>query len=309
MNVIFMGTPDFAVPCLQKLIDDGHDVKAVFTQPDKPKGRGYKMVMTPVKELAVKYEIPVYQPVKLRGDEEVFELIESIKADIIVVVAYGQILPKRVLGAPKLGCINIHASLLPRYRGAGPIQWSVIDGESVTGVTSMFMAEGLDTGDMILKKETEIGENETSGELHDRLSVIGAECLSETLKLFENGTVTRTQQDDSLSNYAPMLKKSMGKIDFTWDKKRLHNLIRGMSPWPGAYTYLNGKLLKIHKAKIAESGQGEPGEIIDDKKFIVACSDGALEFLEVQLEGAKRMSAGDFLRGKKLEKGTILGEN
>lgn len=307
MNVIFMGTPDFAVPCLQRLIDDGHNVSAVFSQPDKPKGRGYKMVMTPVKELAVKYDIPVYQPQKIKGNDEVFEVIESLEPDVIVVVAYGKILPKRILDAPKLGCVNIHASLLPKYRGAGPIQWSVINGEKVTGVTSMFMAEGLDTGDMILKLSTEIGEDETSGELHDRLSEIGAECLSQTMKLFEENKVERTKQDDSLSCYAPMLEKSMGKIDFSWDKQRLHNLVRGMSPWPGAYTYIDGKLLKVHKARIAEGIKGAEGELLDEKKFIVGCSDGAMEFLEVQLEGAKRMGAEDFLRGKKLKKGFIFG--
>lgn len=307
MNVIFMGTPDFAVPCLQRLIDDGHNVSAVFSQPDKPKGRGYKMVMTPVKELAVKYDIPVYQPQKIKGNDEVFEVIESLEPDIIVVVAYGKILPKRILDAPKLGCVNIHASLLPKYRGAGPIQWSVINGEKVTGVTSMFMAEGLDTGDMILKLSTEIGEDETSGELHDRLSEIGAECLSQTMKLFEENRVERIKQDDSLSCYAPMLEKSMGKIDFSWDKQRLHNLVRGMSPWPGAYTYIDSKLLKVHKARIAEGIKGGEGELLDEKKFIVGCSDGAMEFLEVQLEGAKRMGAEDFLRGKKLKKGFIFG--
>ncbi len=307
MNVIFMGTPEFAVPCLKRLIDDGHTVSAVFTQPDKPKGRGYKMVMPPVKELAVKYDIPVYQPNKLKNNEEAFGIIESIDADLIVVVAYGKLLPARILKAPKLGCINIHASLLPQYRGAGPIQWSVIDGQKITGVTSMFMEEGLDTGDMILKMQTEIGGDETSGELHDRLSEIGAECLSRTLNLFENGNVERIKQDDSCSTYAPMLQKSMGKIDFSWEAERLHNLIRGMSPWPGAYTYIDGKLLKVHKARICVGKSGKPGEILDDKRFIVGCDGGALEFLEVQLEGAKRMGAEDFLRGKKLDKGFILG--
>lgn len=307
MNVIFMGTPEFAVPCLERLIADGHNVSAVFSQPDKPKGRGYKMVMTPVKEVAVKHDIPVYQPQKIKGNDEVFETIENLQPDIIVVVAYGKILPKRILDAPKLGCINIHASLLPKYRGAGPIQWSVINGEKETGVTSMFMSEGLDTGDMILKLSTEIGEDETSGELHDRLSVIGAECLSQTMKLFEENKVQRTEQDDALSCYAPMLEKSMGKIDFSWDRQRLHNLVRGMSPWPGAYTYIDGKLLKVHKAKAVDGMHGKAGELLDEKKFIVACGDGALEFIEVQLEGAKRMNAQDFLRGKKLCKGLILG--
>ena len=308
MNIIFMGTPDFAVPCLQRLIDDGHKVSAVFTQPDKPKGRGYKMVMPPVKELALKYDIPVYQPQKVKNNEEVLKTIEDIAPDIIVVVAYGKILPNSILEAPKLGCVNIHASLLPEYRGAGPIQWSVIDGKKETGVTSMFMGEGVDTGDMILKMKTEIGEDETSGELHDRLSEIGAECLGRTIKLFETDSVVREKQDDSLSTHAPMLEKSMGKIDFTWDKQRLHNLVRGMSPWPGAYTHLNGKLLKIHKAKIADGVSGNPGELLDEKRFIVGCANGAIEFLEVQLEGAKRMSAQDFLRGKKLTKGFVFGE-
>ena len=306
MRVVFMGTPEFAVPSLKQLIDDGHQVVGVFAQPDKPKGRGYKLAPPPVKEAAMEYNIPVYQPTSMR-DGTALEILKELAPDVIIVVAYGKILPKEILELPPKGCINVHGSLLPKYRGAGPIQWSVINGEKVTGVTTMYMGEGLDTGDMLLKEETPIGENETSGELHDRLCLVGAHCLSETMKKLEEGALEPVAQDDSISTYAPMLNKEMAKIDFTKSMSELHDLIRGLSPWPVAYTSLNGTLLKVHRAVKAQ-GHGEPGTLLDKKKMVIACGDGALEFLEVQMAGAKRMSAGDFLRGKQLQPGIKLGD-
>lgn len=300
MRIVFMGTPEFAQASLQKLIETGHNIVGVFTQPDKPKGRGYKLVAPPVKELALEHNIPVYQPEKMK-DGTALSILKELNPDLIAVVAYGRILPKDILELPKYGCINVHGSLLPKYRGAGPIQWSVIDGEPVTGVTTMYMGEGLDTGDMILKKETPIGENETYGELHDRLKEIGAEALVETIALIEQGKAPREKQDDSLSSYAPMLDKKIAKIDFNKPAQQLHNLIRGLSPWPVAHTTVGGKLLKVHRA-VLSSGKGEPGAVIDNKKFIVACKEGALELLEVQMEGGKRMKGEDFLRGRKPER-------
>ena len=297
MRIVFMGTPEFAQASLQKLIETGHNIVGVFTQPDKPKGRGYKLVAPPVKELALEHNIPVYQPEKMK-DGTALSILKELNPDLIAVVAYGRILPKDILELPKYGCINVHGSLLPKYRGAGPIQWSVIDGEPVTGVTTMYMGEGLDTGDMILKKETPIGENETYGELHDRLKEIGAEALVETIALIEQGKAPREKQDDSLSSYAPMLDKKIAKLDFNKPAQQLHNLIRGLSPWPVAHTTVGGKLLKVHRA-VLSSGKGEPGAVIDNKKFIVACKEGALELLEVQMEGGKRMKGEDFLRGRK----------
>lgn len=303
MKIVFMGTPEFAEASLQKLLETDHQIVGVFTQPDKPKGRGYKLVAPPVKELALAHNIPVFQPQKMR-DGTALEILQELQPDLIAVVAYGKILPKEILELPRYGCINVHGSLLPKYRGAGPIQWSVINGESVTGVTTMYMGEGLDTGDMILKKETPIGENETYGELHDRLKEIGAQALVETIELIEQGKAPREVQDNSLSSYAPMLDKQIARLDFTKDAQTLHNLIRGLSPWPVAHTTVDGKLLKVHRAVLA-SGKGQPGEVIDSKKFIVACKEGALELLEVQLEGGKRMKGEDFLRGRKPKK---LGE-
>ena len=306
MKIVFMGTPEFAVPCLQMLLQEDYDVAAVFTQPDKPKGRGYKLTPPPVKVVAAEKGVPVYQPSSLKNNLEIRDVLIGMEPDVIVVVAYGKILPKEILEIPRHGCVNVHASLLPKYRGAGPIQWSVINGEKWAGVTTMYMAEGLDTGDMILSCETPIGPDETAGELHDRLSVIGAQCLKETLSLIGRGTAPRQKQDDSLSSYAPMLNKEMAEIDFHKPAGTVHNLIRGLSPWPVAYTKLDGKLLKIYRSRILEDHNGLPGEILDDRRFIVACQNGAIEFLEVQLEGSKRMRTEDFLRGKQIQKGEIL---
>lgn len=300
MKIVFMGTPDFAVPSLERLIADGHEILGVFTQPDKPQGRGYKLVAPPVKQTALAHGLTVYQPAKMR-DGEALGILKELQPQLICVVAYGKILPKEILELPELGCVNVHGSLLPKYRGAAPIQWSVIDGEPVTGVTTMYMAEGLDTGDMILKKETAIGENETYGELNTRLSEIGAEALSETVRLIGEGNAPRTPQDDALSCYAPMLDKELAKLDFTKPAAQLHHQICGMNPWPVAYTMLDGKRLKVYRSQLApaEAGSGKPGQVLSKKKFIVACGEGALELCEVQLEGSKRMDGAAFLNGKR----------
>lgn len=307
LNIVFMGTPDFSVPCLETLVKT-ENVKAVFTQPDKPKGRGFKMIPTPVKESALKYDIPVYQPVSLRKGEDAensLNLLKEINPDLIVVTAYGQILPKEILDLPKYGCINIHASLLPAYRGAAPIQWCILNGEEKTGVTSMQMGEGLDTGDMLIKKETKIGINETSAELFERLAVMGGEVLQETLNAVKNNTLQPIKQDDSLSSYSPMITKNMSSLDFSKSAEEIHNIIRGIT----GFTILNGKRLKIYRSCLTDDfNDAQNGEIVDTKNFGVKCGDGRIiNFEEVQLEGSKRMKVSDFLRGKKLEKGCILG--
>ena len=305
MNIVFMGTPEFAVPCLQKLLDAGYPVTGVFTQPDKPKGRGYKLLPPPVKELALQHHIPVYQPATLKSDEA-FAALQSCAPDLIVVVAYGKLLPKRVLELPRHGCINVHASLLPKYRGAGPIQWAVLNGEAETGVTTMRMAEGLDTGDMLEQSRTPIGENETADELYTRLSHIGADTLLTTLRKLENDALLRTPQQDALSSYAPMLDKSLCPIDFTKDARAVHNQIRGLSSWPAAQTTYKGKRLKVYESRLVPM-DGEPGTVLDPKKFIVACGKGAVQLLSVQYEGGKRMPADACLRGRPAEKGEKLG--
>lgn len=306
MRIVFMGTPEFAAASLEQLLTTRHEVVGVFTQLDKPKGRGYKLVPPPVKELALAHQIPVFQPQKMR-DGQALEILQQLQPELIAVVAYGKLLPKEILELPKYGCINVHGSLLPKYRGAGPIQWSIIDGEKTTGVTTMYMGEGLDTGDMILKKETPIGENETYGELHDRLAVIGAQALVETVDLLEQGKAPREKQDDALSCYAPMLDKKIAKLDFAQPATKLHDLIRGLSPWPVAHTTFEGKLLKVHRAVVAQAQGdcGPAGKVLDSKKLIVACGSGALELQQVQLEGGKRISGEDFMRGRKAQQ---LGE-
>lgn len=308
MKIVFMGTPEFAVPTLKALIAH-HDVAAVFTQPDKKKGRGHKLSPPPIKEIAIEHNIPVYQPTTLKT-EETQAILRELNPDLIVVVAYGKILPKAVLDIPKHGCINVHASLLPKYRGAGPIQWSVLNGETVTGVTTMFMAEGLDTGDMLLKAETPIGENETASELHDRLSEMGAPLLLETLKQLENGTLQPIKQNDAESSYAPMLSKEMSAIDFTKEASQVHNLIRGLSEWPCAQTFVNGKRLKVYRSKIVPLQENAtPGTLVCEKELVVACGNNtAIQLVEVQYEGSKRMGGADFLRGHRLTKGTQFGE-
>ncbi|MBR4093266.1 MAG: methionyl-tRNA formyltransferase [Oscillospiraceae bacterium] len=310
MNIVFMGTPDFAVPCLKALIDSDNKVTGVFTQPDKPKGRGYKLTPPPVKVLAEENGIPVFQPNSLKKGEDAENALKTLKElspDLIVVVAYGKILPKEVLDVPKLYCMNVHASLLPKYRGAGPIQWSVLNGEKETGVTTMLMAEGLDTGDMLMKKSTEIGENETASELHDRLSVIGAELLIETIGAIKSGNVTPVKQNDDESSYSPMLTKDMCPIDFNKTAREIHNQIRGLSDWPSATAIMGEKRIKIYKSHIVENVKGTVGEIVDADKFIVCCGDNnGIAVDEIQAEGGKRMKTADYLRGNKIEKGTKL---
>ncbi len=305
MRIVFMGTPEFSVPCLQALLDHGYPVTGVFTRADKPKGRGYKLTPPPVKELALKAGLPVFQPQTLKSDESL-AMLKSCEPDLIVVVAYSRMLPKAVLELPKYGCINVHASLLPKYRGAGPIQWSIINGEKETGVTTMYMAEGMDTGDMLEKAVTPIGENETADELQARLSQMGAELLIKTLEKLEAGTLTREPQNDELASYAPMLSKDLSALDLTKDAQTVHNLIRGLSSWPAAQTFYQGKRLKVYQSRLAP-GSGEPGLLLDSKPFIVACGSGAVEFLSVQGEGGKRMPAADFLRGRPAKSGEKLG--
>lgn len=307
MNIIYMGTPEFAVPSLKILIDCGHNITSVFCQPDKPKGRGHKMLFPPVKELAVEHNIPVFQPTTLKN-EDIQNEIKSQNPDLIVVVAYGKILPKAVLEAPKFGCVNVHGSLLPKYRGAGPIQWSVLNGDKETGVTTMFMADGIDTGDMLLKAKTEIGENETADELYERLSFIGADLLKETVEKLSENALEPVKQNDAEATHAPMLSKEMCNLDFSQNAQLVHNRIRGLSSWPCAQTTLLGKRLKIYKSEIVNINEkGEAGEILSSKEFLVACGDNtAIKLTEVQFEGAKRMNGGDFLRGRRIEKGTKL---
>ena len=301
-----MGTPDFAEESLRALLEAGEDVTAVFTQPDKPRGRGMRESFSPVKALAAERGIPVYQPVTFK-DGAATELLRTLAPELLVVVAYGRILPQAFLDVAKYGSINVHGSLLPKYRGAAPIQWSVINGDAVTGVTAMYMAEGMDTGDMILKLETEIGENETSGELFERLASLGADSIEKTLELFDEGSVPREPQNEAQATMAPMLKKEMGELDFTKSANEIHNLVRGLCPWPVAFTFVDGKSLKVYKADRAEGFCGEAGTLLDEKRFIVGCGDGAVELVTVQPEGKKQMSGGDFIRGKRLAKGTHIG--
>ncbi len=307
MRVVFMGTPEFAVPCLQKLIDCGHNVTGVFTQPDKPQGR--KMILTPppVKKLAIENNIKVYQPVKMR-DGSAFEMLKEANPELVIVVAYGKILPKEILEYPEYGCINIHASLLPELRGAAPIQWSVINGFDKTGVTSMQMDEGLDTGDMLIKAETEIGENETAGELHDKLSVLGAQVLEKTINALLAGDLKPEKQDHSKFTYASMLSKELSPIDWNQSAKEIHNKIRGLCPWPSANARLSGKTVKIHKSILSDAVGTKAGEIVQaDKKLVVSCGDmKCIEILELQAEGKKAMSASDYLRGNPVEVGTLF---
>ena len=303
-----MGTPDFAVPSLQALIDAGHEVCAVYTQPDKPQGRKQILTAPPVKTLALEHNIPVYQPQTLKNEDEQAQL-RALAPEVIIVVAYGKLLPKAVLDIPPRGCINVHGSLLPRWRGAAPIQWAVMAGDQKAGVTTMQMAEGLDTGDMLLTYETEVGARETAGELFDRLAQAGAELLVRTMAQLD--TIVPTPQDDSQSCYAHMLDKQMAVIDWTKSAHEIDCLIRGLNPWPVALTTLDGARLKVYAAQPVD-GKGKPGEVLvsDAKKgLIVACGAGALALEEIQLVGGKRMKSADFLCGHAVEKATVLGES
>ena len=311
MKVIFMGTPEFSVGTLKALAEAGHEVVLAVTQPDKPKGRGGRMQYPPVKEMALGYVIPVFQPKKIRAPECVEEL-RKYEADIMVVIAFGQILPKEILEMTPYGCVNVHASLLPKYRGAAPIQWAVINGEKVTGVTTMQMDEGLDTGDMLLKEEVILDEEETGGSLHDKLAEAGARLCVRTLKALEDGSAVREKQGESPTEYARMLTKELGSIDWTQDALSIERLVRGLNPWPSAYTDWNGKVMKIWEAKVMEGETGKaPGTIVKIEKdgFLVQAGAGLLKILELQIPGKKRMKADAFLRGYQVEEGSMLASN
>ncbi len=308
MKIVFMGTPDFAQKSLEALYNARHEILAVVTNIDKPKGRGMKLVESPVKEYAKSKNLTIFQPEKVRKNIEFIEQIKKLEPDVICVVAYGKILPSEILEIPKLGCINVHASLLPKYRGAAPIQWAVLNGDKTTGVTTMYMDIGMDTGDMILKQEVEIGENETTGELWDRLAIIGADLLVKTLDQIEKGTAPRIKQSDDFT-MAPMLNKEISKID--WQEKtakQIKNLVRGLNPIMGAYSYLNGKKIKFWKVEVEEdtNSNQENGTVIkanDKDGLYIKAKDGILKIIEIQGENAKRMNANDFLRGNKIEIG------
>jgi len=296
-----MGTPDIAATCLKKIIADGFDVVGVYTQPDRPKGRGMKMVMSPTKEVALANNIPVFQPENFRADEDV-QALRDLKPDVVAVVAYGRILPQRVLDIAPRGFINIHASVLPKYRGSAPYQWAVLDGLEETGVTAMFLVREMDAGDIIDVSRTPIGPDETAGELLDRLAVLGADLLSKTLGRLAEGDVEHTPQDDSQVSFAPMLDKSMCPIDWNKTAQQVHNHVRGLHPWPVAITEIQGKKFKVHATKIVE-GSGEPGQILGLTKtgLKIACGEGAVEIVSLQAEGGKRMAAPDYFRGHPLD--------
>jgi methionyl-tRNA formyltransferase len=308
IRTVFMGTPEFALATFEGVLDFGLNLVGVYTQPDRPSGRGNKLTPPPVKRLAESCGIPVHQPLKLRAPEVVEEL-RTLAPDLIVVVAYGQILPKSVLEIPRHGCINVHASLLPHYRGAAPINKAIIDGETETGITTMLMDVGLDTGDMLVKLATPIGPFETAGELHDRLALLGREAIEETLRQLCAGTLEPQKQDDSQSCYAPLLKKEDGRIDWSRSAVEIHNQVRGLDPWPGAYTTLDGETLKL-AATAPEDGGGEPGTVLAAAAdgIRVACGGGVLKIGALQLPGKKRLAAAEFLRGRALPAGTCLGE-
>lgn len=301
MRVVFMGTPDIAATCLKKVLADGFEVVGVWTQPDRPKGRGMKLVQSPVKELALANDIPVYQPENFRADEDV-QALRDLNPDVVAVVAYGRILPQRVLDIPTKGCVNIHASILPQYRGSAPYQWAVLDGMKETGVSAQHMVREMDAGDIIDVAKTPIGENETAGELLDRLAVLGADLLSRTLTAFAEGTVTRTPQDPAGISFAPMLDKTMCPIDWSKTAQQVHDKVRGLHPWPIATMELKGRKFKVHATRIVD-GSGQPGEILGLTKtgLKIACGEGAVEVISLQAEGGKRMNAPDYFRGHPLE--------
>ena len=301
MRVVFMGTPDIAATCLKKILEDGFEVVGVYTQPDRPKGRGMKMVASPVKEIALAAGLPVFQPENFREDETV-EQLRQLQPDVVAVVAYGRILPQRVLDIPTCGCVNIHASLLPQYRGSAPYQWAVLDGCAETGVSAQYMAAKMDAGDVIGVAKTPIGENETAGQLLDRLAVLGADLLRDTLRRVEAGTAVATSQEEAAVTYAPMLDKSMCPIDFTKSARQIHNQVRGLHPWPVATMELKGQRFKVHETSVLDRN-GEPGKVLELTKtgLVIACGEGAIEIRQLQAEGGKRMAAPDYFRGHPLE--------
>ncbi len=309
MKIVFMGTPDIAVGCLQKIIDEKHDILGVVTQPDKPVGRGKKMGMPPVKELALKYDIPVYQPIKAR-DEEFVQILKDLNPDLIVVVAFGQILPKAILDIPKFGCVNVHVSLLPKYRGAAPINWVIINGEDKTGVTTMYMDEGLDTGDMILTSEFDLNDEITAGELHDIMKEEGAKVLKETIDLIAKGEAPRIPQNHEEFTYAPMMNKTLGHIDFSKPAKEIHNLVRGVNPWPSAYTTYKDQTMKVWKTKVLdETSEKKAGTIlkVDKEGIRVSTNDNVLLIKEIQMPGKKRVLVEEYIKGNSIEINEILG--
>lgn len=301
MKVVFMGTPEIAATCLKKILDDGFEVVGVYTQPDRPKGRGMKLVASPVKEVAEARGIPVFQPENFR-EEETVEQLRALKPDVCAVVAYGRILPQKVLDVPVMGCINIHASILPQYRGSAPYQWAVLDGQTETGVTAQYMSRGVDEGDIIDIARTPIGENETAGQLLDRLAVLGGELLSTTLGRFASGPVAGVPQSAAGVSFAPMLDKSLCPIDWKKTAQQVHNQVRGLHPWPVATMELQGKTFKVHETRVV-AGEGKPGEILGLSKtgLRIACGEGAVEIRYLQAEGGKRMAAPDYFRGHPLE--------
>lgn len=305
-----MGTPEFAAVSLQALIDSDDEVVGVFTQPDKPSGRGYKLTPSPVKAIAITHNIPVFQPQSLKKGDEATEALETLRElapDLVVVVAYGKILPREILDVPKLFCVNVHASLLPKLRGAAPIQWAVINGESESGVTTQLMADGIDTGDILMKLVTPIGGEETASELYYRLSILGAKLLLDTIEAVKANSITPQKQDDSASTYAPILTKGLSPINFQKPALEVCNLINGLADWPCATALLNGKRLKFYRARLSSDTDGHAGEVVNADSFTVACGDGnGVTILELQAEGGKRLKTSDYLRGNRLEAGIIL---
>ncbi len=301
-----MGTPEFALPCLRALIESDDEVVAVVAQPDRPKGRGHKLIPPPTKVLAEEFNIPVLQPEKIKT-QEFLEELKNLKPDLICVTAYGKILPKDVLELPPHGCINVHASLLPKYRGAAPINWAIVRGETLTGITTMLMDEGMDTGDMLIKQELQISDEDDAGTISEKLSQMGGDLLINTIDELKKGKLSPAKQDESQATYAPMLKKSDGKIDWQKPAIEIHNLVRGMNPWPGSFTKFDGKSLKIFRTETVE-GQGNPGEILNSPKYslTIATGQGALRILELQLEGNKRLDAKSFITGHPINIGAIL---
>lgn len=309
MDIVFMGTPDFAVPTLKKLIEE-YNVRAVFTQPDRPSGRGKKLSQSPVKKIAMSFGIEVYQPEKLKDDMDVLNELKKINPDFIVVVAYGQILTKQVLDIPKYGCINLHASLLPKYRGAAPINWCIINGENETGNTTMFMDEGLDTGDILMNSKVEITEDMTAGELHDILMEDGAELVVKTLEGVKNGDLDRRKQGETTTEYARMLNKNMARIDWSLKSASIKNFIRGLNPWPVAYTAYEGKNMKIYSAEVMEeTSKGQPGLIVgvSEKGIKVCCRDKIILIDTIQFPGKRAMTVREYIRGNSIEDGKMLG--
>jgi len=313
MRLVFLGTPAFAVPTLERIVGSGRQILLVVTQPDRPRGRGQKLAPSSVKEAAMRLGLPVFQPERLRRPEAVARLRE-LAADAMVVVGYGQIIPQSIIDLAPLGIINVHASLLPKYRGAGPVQWAILNGETITGVTTMRIDAGLDTGDILLKARTEIGPEETAVELGNRLAVMGADLLVETLERLDWGTLTPEKQNPAEATYAPLLKKEDGLIDWRQPAAAIHNRVRGFQPWPGAYTRIRGRTLHIWRSRLlietpcGSKGGCVPGRVVTLKPLVVSCGEGAIELLEVQLEGRKRLSAADFINGRHLTENDSLGE-